>query len=231
MNKKIVLIILIVFVIISIIGVCIFLKKRNHAPDNGDNQEELQNIIDETGVTADSDLYEVNVEDDGTKTIEIKADLQYKIAFAGIIKKSTFSHDDVEKIFNDNYPKETGIWIDAESRDNFLSLIGEVTNDKYSINENGYLKIDESQNSNENDKLLKKLINGKKRFIIDISGIYFAADRVTGEILDNYFELMDPHQASKIVETENDIIIILSTNSEKLLKTEDILEELIGYAR
>ena len=65
--------------------------------------------------------------------------------------------------------------------------------------------------------------------IITISGIYYEIDRVTGEILDNFYEDMDPMQATKSVDNKDDIIIYLTTNTEKRLTTKEILYELISY--
>ena len=79
------------------------------------------------------------------------------------------------------------------------------------------------------DNSLKEIIQSNKRYIITISGIYYEIDRVTGEILDNFYEDMDPMQATKSVDNKDDIIIYLTTNTEKRLTTKEILYELISY--
>ncbi len=178
-----------------------------------------------------SELYEIQVESDGRKVLNIKPEIQYKIAFAGIQKKETPLLEEIDNIFKDYYPKNNGIWIDAESRTQFLDLLKTNTNNEYEITESGYLKVKDLKESNDQDRALIQMIEGDKKYIVSISGTYYEADVVTGEILDNSFEQIDPYQASKIVESENDIIIFLTTNKENKLKLQEILEELTSFAQ
>ena len=108
-------------------------------------------------------------------------------------------------------------------------MLKENTNNEYEITEEGFLKIKKENNSTDIDNSLKEMIQSNKRYIITISGIYYEIDRVTGEILDNFYEDMDPMQATKSVDNKDDIIIYLTTNTEKRLTTKEILYELISY--
>lgn len=223
---------LLLLLVIIIIAILILINNKENETvvqekkENNTVIEEIEQIKQETGMTANEELYEVNVEYDGKKVLNIKPEIQYKIAFAGIMKNKIPELNEIDKIFEDEYPKESGIWIDVNSRNEFLKLLNNVTNNKYEITEQGYLKIEQETNPNDEDNLLKKMIEGENRYIVTISGIYYEADRVSGEIFDNFFEEMDPYQASKIVEWNNNYIVILSTNKEKKLTDKGILQEL-----
>jgi len=78
---------------------------------------------------------------------------------------------------------------------------------------------------------LRKMIEGENKYIISISGIYYEADRVTGEIFDNFFEDMDPYQASKTIQWDENYIITLSTNQAERLTNKEILQEVTFYGK
>ena len=99
---------------------------------------------------------------------------------------------------------------------------------EYEITKQGYLEIESENKSNYIDSEIKEMIENDKKYILAISGIYYEADVVTGEILDNFYEDMDPYQATKTVGNNEDTIIFLSPNSQKMLSEEDILQELIS---
>lgn len=232
--KKIIISVILVL-IIMIIFICFYKGQDNKEnTDTNINQSDNQTIKEikqDTGMIANEELYEIQVEYDGKKVLNIKPEIQYKIAFAGIIKKEIPKLEEIDNIFENNHPKDTGIWIDATSRKEFLNLIKENTNNEYSITDEGYLKINKEVNSNDEDKSLKEMIESGKKYIVTISGTYFEADQVTGEILDNFYEELDPYQASKIVGKNNNVIIFLSTNNEKVLTSKEILSELTAFSK
>ncbi len=223
--KKIIIVIFCIVIIIGL-GVVGYLKQK---PSNEISKEEVKDLKEDIGVSGDTDLYQIQTEYDGNKTLDIKPEIQYKVAFAGIIEQKVPELENVDTIFNKNYPKNYGIWIDSTSREKFLTMLKENTNNEYEITEEGFLKIKKENNSTDIDNSLKEMIQSNKRYIITISGIYYEIDRVTGEILDNFYEDMDPMQATKNVDNKDDIIIYLTTNTEKRLTTKEILYELISY--
>lgn len=223
--KKIIRVIFCIVIIIGL-GVVGYLKQK---PSNEISKEEVKDLKEDIGVSGDTDLYQIQTEYDGNKTLDIKPEIQYKVAFAGIIEQKVPELENVDTIFNKNYPKNYGIWIDSTSREKFLTMLKENTNNEYEITEEGFLKIKKENNSTDIDNSLKEMIQSNKRYIITISGIYYEIDRVTGEILDNFYEDMDPMQATKNVDNKDDIIIYLTTNTEKRLTTKEILYELISY--
>lgn len=241
LNKKI--IVTLVIIIIVIAGI-FYLKSRKQ--ENVTNQEqinetklaqdentkkEIEELKKETGATANEKLYEIQLEYDGKKFLNIKPEIQYKIAFAGIIQNNMPALEQIDDILKKEYPQNNGIWIESNSRKQFLELLNNNTNNQYEITEQGYLKILKEINPNEQDKSLKKMINANNQYIITISGTYYEADRVTGEILNNFYEEIDPYQASKTVQWDNNIIIFLTTNKENKLTNSDILTEITKYGK
>lgn len=223
--KKIIIVIFCIVIIIGL-GVVGCLKQKT---SNEISKEEVNDLKEDIGVSGDTDLYQIQTEYDGNKTLDIKPEIQYKVAFSGIIEQKVPKLENVDTIFNKNYPKNYGVWIDSTSREKFLTMLKENTNNEYEITEEGFLKIKKENNSTDIDNSLKEMIQSNKRYIITISGIYYEIDRVTGEILDNFYEDMDPMQATKSVDNKDDIIIYLTTNTEKRLTTKEILYELISY--
>ena len=223
--KKIIIVIFCIVIIIGL-GVVGCLKQKT---SNEISKEEVNDLKEDIGVSGDTDLYQIQTEYDGNKTLDIKPEIQYKVAFAGIIEQKVPKLENVDTIFNKNYPKNYGVCIDSTSREKFLTMLKENTNNEYEITEEGFLKIKKENNSTDIDNSLKEMIQSNKRYIITISGIYYEIDRVTGEILDNFYEDMDPMQATKSVDNKDDIIIYLTTNTEKRLTTKEILYELISY--
>lgn len=223
--KKIIIVIFCIVIIIGL-GVVGYLKQKT---SNEVSKEEVKDLKEDIGVSGDTDLYQIQTEYDGNKTLDIKPEIQYKVAFAGIIEQKIPKLEDIDTIFYTKYPKDYGIWIDSTSREKFLTMLKENTNNEYEITEEGFLKIKKENNSTDIDNSLKEMIQSNKRYIITISGIYYEIDRVTGKILDNFYEDMDPMQATKNVDNKDDIIIYLTTNTEKRLTTKEILYELISY--
>ena len=221
-NKKIIFLVVILIIIVLII---IKYWRNNNNIEHG-NVETLKKDV---GITGDNELYQVQTEYDGKKILDIKPEIQYKVAFAGIIEQGKPKIENVDAIFNNNYPEDYGIWIENNSRDKILQILNRNLNNEYEINKNGYLDIKKEDNLTDIDKELKKMIGAKKKYIITISEVYYGVDRVSGEILDNFYEDMDPYQATKIVDYGDNIIIFVTTNKEQKLTDKEILQELISY--
>ncbi len=80
-------------------------------------------------------------------------------------------------------PNGTGIWLNASSADYFLSVISNVSSQKYSVDESGFLvqNIEDKAAFNEYDEKLKKLIGGSKTIIVSVSDTYRAYNDTLGE--------------------------------------------------
>lgn len=84
---------------------------------------------------------------------------------------------------NDTYPTEYGVWINEVSQEYFLSIISNLSDQRYTVDENGYL-VQEKVNKdtfNTYDEKLKELINGKKTIIVSISETYDAYNEALNE--------------------------------------------------
>lgn len=192
----------------------------------------IPQLKEETGMQADEDLYEIQVEYDGKQVLDIKPDIQYKTAFAGMIKQSKPEFSEIDTLYETEHPTQSGIWIEPHSRDRFLEMLKDNMNCQYQILDDGYLQIKANQNPKQEDIQLQKMIKSDSSlYIIAVSGVYYEVDRVTGEIIDQPFEMMDPYQASKMVETGNGMIIFLSENVRQKLTTMEVLEEVITFGK
>ena len=159
----------------------------------------------------------------------MKPSLKYKVAFAGMIKNSIPKMNEIDKISEESLPQYTGIWIEKNSRNKILQLVnGENTNSKYYIDEQGYLKINQKNNQNDNDRKIENAINNDKQYILDISSVCYIIDNVTGEILDYNFEKMDSYQTYEYFKDDNRMIIFINENSSNQLTEKEILESVIN---
>lgn len=244
MNKKIKIILLIIAIIIFIAIVGIIILKNNS--EDKSNKEEWKNdfsevdkneinyknnttineLKEEMKMEADSSLYEITQEYDGRNTLNIKRDILYKVAFAGIIKQDKPILDEIDKIFGEDYPKKDGIWVSKQSRDAFLKMINEESSVKYYINDEGYLAIQEDNGSNnENDSKIKNIINSNKKIIVDINSYDYEVDVVTGEIVKYPFEQLG--DSIDIVPDSNDKIIVLAQNQNKKFTNKEIIQNFL----
>lgn len=187
----------------------------------------IDELKQQMGLTADSDWYEINTEYDGRKVLNIKADIQYKVAFAGMIKKETPNREEINSIIQENHPTENGLWIEEGSREPFLTLLKGNTNVEYQINEKGYLEIKHDNQPNKNDQNLVRLMQGNKKIILSIADQYYQVDHVTGEIVEYPFEKLDNYQTYDRIESGDNLLLVISTNTYGKLTNQAILEDLL----
>ena len=245
MNKriKIILLIIAIIIFIAIIGIVIL---KNNSEDKS-NKEEWKNdfsevdkneinyknnttineLKEEMKIEADSNLYEITQEYDGRKTLSIKTNILYKVAFAGIIKQEKPTLEEIDKIFDENYPQKDGIWVSKQSRDVFLRMINEESSVKYNINDEGYLVIQvDSGSNNEIDNKIKSTINSNKKIIVDINSYDYEVDVVTGEIVKYPFEQLG--DSTDIVSNDSDKIIVITKNQNNKYTYKDILQDFLN---
>lgn len=159
----------------------------------------------------------------------VKANVKYKVALAGMIKKTQPSFEELDKILEQKSPKYRGIWIEQNSRDKLLKLFNssEKINSKYSINNEGYLEIVEKNFQTNYDKKIENAINGEKQYILDISSVCYIVDDVTGEILDYNFENMDKYQTYEYFKDGDKNIIFINQNTDNQLASSEIIDSII----
>lgn len=194
-----------------------------------DEDASLDELKEEYKITGPDELYEVQTEYDGRKAVVVKPEIDYKVAFAGMIKNDIPEFSEVDTIFNDNYPQGTGIWIDEKSRESVLNYLNNTNllNNNYLVNDSGFLQVEKSENETDMDKDLENIINGDKLNILSVSGTYYMVDSVTGEIVKNPFEDLESTQTYDYVENGNDKIIFITENLEKKLTDDEIYESVI----
>ena len=119
--KKALKIIIAIIAIIIIVGIVILIKKdnknevieKNHneekIEDNKeDNKEESVNSLkEEYKITGDEDIYEVIEDTLGRKMLTVKANINLKVAFAGMVKKSIPQKEEIDTIYEEKFPKRT----------------------------------------------------------------------------------------------------------------------------
>ena len=245
-----ILIILIIILLLGMILSLIFVKKKSNKniilkdeeakeeikeeikEDNNEkeeiSQEQLEELIKETGKQGESDLYEIQYGDNNAKVATIKSSIKYKVAFAGMIKDSKPEKEELDNLLNNNQPIEKGIWIYEKDRTEFLKYLSSVALSKYSIDKNGYLKIEDKSNQNEYDKKIENVINGKKIYSITISSKCYIIDEITGEIQDYSFQDMDEYQTYEYFEDGEKMLICITENINNQLDNKEIMESVIN---
>ena len=185
-----------------------------------------------------NDLFEMSKEYDGKEIKTIKASYQYKVALAGIIKNSMPYYSEIDSIYN-NFLKKSGIWISPNSREKFLQIVNDNTNNRFSIDTDGYLieNKKEKQNStysnkdvskeNENYQKLVEYINEDKNIVIDINSVDYGIDEVTGKIIEYPFEKLDETQTMDIIQNNENKIFILTNNLNNKLTDKEIFNDFI----
>ena len=190
-------------------------------------EKALESIKNEINSTADSNIYYVTEETDGRKILQIKPKVQFQVDLAGIMKNSKPEEKEIESL-NKKAPNKAGIWISEQSRDKFIDLLNKNNIDNLSIKKDGYLKVDKTS-ENEIAKNLEKMIKSDKLYIINITGVAYERDYISGEIVEYPFEDMDPEQVVEFYENGNKKILEITTNKKQELLDKEILEEITLY--
>ena len=191
------------------------------------NVEELKQ---ESGKTGDSNIYEVETEYDGRRTLQVKPSIKYKVAFAGMIKNGKPSTSELDDIYSKNILSNNGIWVEKNSREKIKKYLNDtgLFKSKYEINDDGYLKISDNQKINDYDKKIINIINGNKLYILDVNSVCYIVDDITGEILDYNFENMDKYQTYEYFEDNDKMIIFINENKSNQLDDKEIFESIIN---
>ena len=161
--------------------------------------------------------------------LNMMEEINYKTAFEGIIKESVLDFSEIDSYFEENYPKEDGIWIDENSRERIINYLNntELLNNEYSINDDGFLQINKNENGTEMDKDIEEAVNSDKLNVISISGTCYMVDPVTGDIVRNPYEDLNSTQTYEYFEYEDDKIIFVTENINKELTEDEIFESII----
>lgn len=245
---------IIIAIILIIIILCIIFTKNNTENDRienitGNNIEdisklednEIKNIIEQVSENelkyikeiqnsissvANPNIYKIEEEHDGRKILQIKPEIQYVVALAGILKNDIPTEDEVYTLLK-QAPKNAGIWIGKNSREKFIRLLQENNINNFKLNKEGYLECNKKDKLTEQEQKLEEMINSGNLYIIDISGNTYQRDYLTGEIIKYPFEDMDPYQVIELYKVKNSTILAITSNKENKLEPKEILNAIL----
>lgn len=201
--------------------------KNDENPSIIENQEEIEDLKQQYNLIGENEIYNVETESDGRKVLNIKPNVNFKVAFVGMIKNKIPNFEELDSVFESNSPKKAGIWIKKENRKEILAYLNNNLNCKYEINDDGYLQIKKKNNENTIDQKIEKLINGNKQYIFCISSTSYMVDPVTGEIIDNPYNQLEPYQTYEYFEDEDRMIIFITENKDSKMTKDEIIDSII----
>lgn len=196
---------------------------NNTTPENAKEIESMKNEINATGTT---DIYQIEEEYDGRKILQVKPNIQFDVDLAGIIKKSKPEENELSDLLR-QAPTKNGVWVSEQSRERFSELLRNNNIENFTISDEGYLQI-----NNSNSELTRKIENmtkSDKLYIINMTGIGYQRDYISGEIVEYPFEEMDPYQILEPYQKENKVILEITTNKIKKLSESEILDTITNY--
>ena len=237
--KKSILIIILLIVVVVISIILIFGNKEENndqnilqnAIENGiisTDSDEINEIKNEINATGQTDIYQIEEEYDGRRIIQVKPDVQYQIALAGIIKNSIPAEDEINTLL-EQAPTNSGMWVSESSREKFMDLLNSNNIVDFEITNEGYLKCNKQANLTEQEEKLKNMAESDKLYVIDMSGKTYQRDYISGEIIEYPFEEMDPYQVLEPYEIDDSIILGVTSNKESRLSNQEILNTIVVY--
>lgn len=242
--KKNILIVLLLVIVVVIAIVLIFNNKKENSDQNilqneiqsdefvnrmvSTDANEINAIKNEINATGETDIYQIEEEYDGRKIIQVKPDIQYQVALAGIIKNGIPAEDEINTIL-EQAPISSGMWISESSREKFIELLNSNNIVDFEITNEGYLKCNKQENLTEQEEKLKNMAESNKLYVIDMSEKTYQRDYITGEIIEYPFEDMDPYQVIEPYDTENAIILGVTANKDNRLSNQEILNTIVVY--
>ncbi len=221
------IVIILVILLLVILGVTIIVSTNKQKEEQQAQLEQVEEIKNETGATADANIYEVGTEYDGREVLYVKPEIQMQAVWAGIEKDGEPTEEETTLLWSSK-PTKTGIWISSKSQETFLTMLNDTGITNFKIDEEGYLYKD-GTSQNDIAKRIEEMINSDIIYIIDISGTCYIRDEMTGELVEYPFEKMDPYQVCEPYYYENTIILEITTNSSGYLTSEEILSSIIQY--
>lgn len=243
--KKNILIVVLLVVVVVIAIILIFNNNKEENSDQNILQNDIQSdnfmnrmvstdaneinaIKNEINATGQTDIYQIEEEYDGRRIIQVKPDVQYQVALAGIIKNGIPAEDEINTLL-EQAPTNSGMWISESSREKFMNLLNSNSIVDFEITNEGYLKCNKQDNLTEQEEKLKNMAQSDKLYVIDMSGKTYQRDYITGNVIEYPFEEMDPYQVLEPYEVEDSIILGVTSNKNNYLSNREILEAIIAY--
>lgn len=251
-KKKTILIALVVILIVLVIIVMIFAngKDKSNSIDDSNNEvndvaienvtndfyvntisqdpEEIESLKNTISATGNTDIYQVEEDNNGRRYLQVKQDVQFDVDLAGIIKNAKPEDSEMNELIEKG-PTKNGIWISEQSRESFSNLLKDNNINNFNISDDGYLQI--NNNAGESDIINKliDMINSDKLYIINTTGLAYQRDYISGEIVEYPFEDMDPYQVIEPFQKDNKIILEVTSNKMGKLSENEILDTITSY--
>lgn len=242
--KKNIFIVLLLVIVVVIAIVLIFNNKEENSDQNilqneiqsdefanrmvSTDANEINAIKNEINATGETDIYQIEEEYDGRRIIQVKPDIQYQVALAGIIKNGIPADDEINTLL-EQAPTSSGMWISESSREKFMELLNSNNIVDFEITNEGYLKCNKQENLTEQEEKLKNMAESNKLYVIDMSGKTYQRDYISGEVIEYPFEEMDPYQVIEPYEIDDSIILGVTSNNDNYLSNEEILNTILEY--
>ncbi len=140
MKQKKITIIAIAVVISLLVVVLFIVSPKKQEQNRAQKETSISDLKYEIGATGKEELYETQKDEKGKEVIQIKKELLYKVALAGILKNEKPIYEELDKILQEK-PMDNGIWISQEARKDILSMLQTYLKNNYKIDENRILAI------------------------------------------------------------------------------------------
>ena len=255
-NKKIIIAITIIIIVI-ILGIALYLNskqtnKEQNTEVNGISENVIQDYLNtkensvmykddatleelkkEYKITGDDDLYCIETESDGRKVINVKPEIDYKVAFCGMINEKMPELKDINEVYEAKAPTKNGIWINIKDREKIVNYLNNNNKLKaeYEVDQEGYLKITNTEDLSSTDEVIRKIIDGNKQYVLSISSKCYMIDAVTGKIVENRYNDLEEYQTYEYFQYGDKIIIFISENLENKITNKEIFDSLIELAK
>lgn len=148
----------------------------------------------------------------------------FNLILSGIISNDfNITNDDV---VSENQPKKTGIWIEENSRDNFVHFINEHTIYTYSVGDDGYLVCDNIMKENSNLDILEK---SETEFDIEYRNLILQESTIIISISNDYLGYNEENNIIIKHLNDNEYVKTFSNNNRRIILLNNIFYKNAGY--
>lgn len=239
-KSKVLLCGLVALFLIFIIFVFYFHKQSDESQEKGEqarNQteqnenlstpEKINDLKNEIHATAKNDIYQVEKESSGRTFLQVKPQVQFEVDLAGILKNAKPEEDELEELLQ-QAPTEDGVWIAKQARNDFLQLLKANQIENFTIDSNGYLQKNGASMTNLANAL-EQMMQNHHLYILNMTGMAYQRDYLTGEIMEYPFEEMDPEQIVEPYQNDRSVTLEITSNQKGKVTPKEILETIVQY--
>ena len=195
--------------------------------ENLSTPEKINDLKNEIHATAQNDIYQVEKESSGRTFLQVKPQVQFEVDLAGILKNAKPEEDELEELLQ-QAPTEDGVWIAKQARNDFLQLLKENQIENFTIDSNGYLQKNGASMTNLANGL-EQMMQNHHLYILNMTGMAYQRDYLTGEIMEYPFEEMDPEQIVEPYQNDRMVTLEITSNQKGKVTPKEILETIVQY--